>query len=66
MLYEIQAISDEDWTEERIKLIESRWRSERDALQPKDEKKAGTGKAKGKGKKKKDDDEDGDEDEGDD
>jgi AP endonuclease-1 len=58
LLYEIQGVPDEEWDEKKS-VIEARWRSERDAIDPpKDKKKAVPKKG---GKKKKTDDDSGSE-----
>ena len=51
LLYEIQAIPDDQWEEKKVE-IEERWRAERDLLNPPKEKKAKKSAAKGKKGKK--------------
>ena len=61
MLYEIQAIEDDDWETKSVE-IEARWRAERDKINPPKEKKVKekkepAAKGKAKSKKKKDEEE---------
>jgi AP endonuclease-1 len=60
LLYKIQAIPDEEWTEKEEGIREE-WRKVRDVMNPPKEKKPAAKKGKGKAKKGESDDDEGDE-----